>query len=43
LVDTEGNILIDPQELGIFVIPDDFSRALRDYNLGSGTYDTTYE
>lgn len=43
LVDSEGNLLIDPQELDIFVIPDDFGRELQERNLGPGTYDTTYE
>jgi len=43
LVDAEGNILIDPQELGIDVLPEDFGRALRDHNLGAGAFDTTYE
>lgn len=43
LVDSGGKILIDPQELDILVLPDDFGRELRERNLGSGTFDTTYE
>lgn len=43
LVDAEGNILIDHQELDIYIIPDVFGRELRDRNLGKGAFDLTPE
>jgi hypothetical protein len=39
LVDAEGRILIDPQELDIRVLPEVFGRELRDRNLGKGAFD----
>lgn len=38
LTDGQGNTLIDPK-LGIRVEPDEFSRGLKNRNLGPGTYD----
>jgi hypothetical protein len=43
LLDAEGNILIDPQELDIRIIPEDFGRELRERNLGAGSFDITHE